>query len=202
MSGTTKQVLAYLGNLGSSLPTAIAQHRGNFYWKRANGSEDVLYAGVRDSSGVMKLRQILTKTYGDTLYHPLIPTSPYYEPASISNSAVTASTASTADYSVNVQNTSFDLPTGTWDVIAWGDGLYAHSAANGIVRVHMQVGSDAGTALTAACQQDPGRTSIGITNYASGQTGTIEIRMEYRPNSTGTAYAGGGWLMAMAFRTS
>lgn len=64
MSGTTKQVLAYLGNLGSSLPTAIAQHRGNFYWKRANGSEDVLYAGVRDSSGVMKLRQLLTEIGG------------------------------------------------------------------------------------------------------------------------------------------
>lgn len=64
MSGTTKQALAYLGNLGSSLPTAIAQHRGNFYWKRANGSEDVLYAGVRDSSGVMKLRQLLTEIGG------------------------------------------------------------------------------------------------------------------------------------------
>jgi hypothetical protein len=63
-----RQVIAYLGNLGSSLPTAVAQHRGNFFWKRAAGSEDELYAGVRDSSGVNQLRRILTKTYADTLY--------------------------------------------------------------------------------------------------------------------------------------
>jgi hypothetical protein len=63
-----RQVIAYLGNLGSSLPTAVAQHRGNFFWKRAAGAEDELYAGVRDSSGVNQLRRILTKTYGDTLY--------------------------------------------------------------------------------------------------------------------------------------
>ncbi len=128
--------------------------------------------------------------------------SPYVEPVTIADSAVTSSTASTTVYSVNVQNASFDLPTGTWTVYAWGDGLYAHSVANGIVRVHMQVGSDAGTALTVACQQDPGRTSIAIANEATGQSGSIEIRMEYRPNTTGTAYAGGGWLMALALRTS
>jgi hypothetical protein len=63
-----RQVIAYLGNLGSSLPTAVAQHRGNFFWKRSSGAEDELYAGVRDSSGVNQLRRILTKTYGDTLY--------------------------------------------------------------------------------------------------------------------------------------
>jgi hypothetical protein len=63
-----RQVIAYIGNLGSSLPTAIAQHRGNLFWKRASGAEDELYAGVRDSSGVNQLRRILTKTYGDTLY--------------------------------------------------------------------------------------------------------------------------------------
>lgn len=128
--------------------------------------------------------------------------SPYTEPMTIANSAVDPSTASTSVYSVNVQNTSFDLPAGTWTVFAWGEGLYAHSAANGAVRVHMQVGSDAGTALTTACQIDPGRTSIGIANEASGQSGSIEIRMEYRPNASGTAYAGGGWLKAIAWRTA
>jgi hypothetical protein len=66
-----RQVIAYLGNLGSSLPTAVAQHRGNFFWKRAAGAEDELYAGVRDSSGVNQLRRILTKTYADALYQPL-----------------------------------------------------------------------------------------------------------------------------------
>lgn len=128
--------------------------------------------------------------------------SPASLPLTISNSAVDASTASTSVYAVNVQNTSVTLPTGTWTVFAWGDGHYAHSAANGIVRVHMQVGSDAGTAITTACQQDPGRTSIGIANEATNQSGTISIGMEYRPNTTGTAYAGGGWLKAIAWRTS
>ena len=128
--------------------------------------------------------------------------SPYTEDVTISNSAVTPSTASTTTYSVNIQNTSFDLPTGTWNVLAWGDGFYAHSAVNGVVRVHLQVGNDAGTALTMNCQQDPGRSSIGISNFATGQTGSIEIRMEYRPNASGTAYAGGGWLTAIAWRTA
>lgn len=68
MTGTAKQALTYLGNLGSALPTAIAQHRGNFYWKRASGAEDELYAGVRDAAGANQLRRLLTKTYADTLY--------------------------------------------------------------------------------------------------------------------------------------
>jgi hypothetical protein len=63
-----RQVFAYLGNLGSSLPGAVAQHRGNFYWKRASGAEDELYAGVKDSSGVNQLRRILTEEYADALY--------------------------------------------------------------------------------------------------------------------------------------
>lgn len=128
--------------------------------------------------------------------------SPYTEPITIADSAVTASTTSTASYSVNVQNDSFDLPTGTWTVYAWGSGVYGHSVANGVVRVHMQVGSDAGTALRVACQQDPGRTSIAVANEATGQTGSIAIGMEYRCTTAGTAYAGGGWLMAIAWRTS
>jgi hypothetical protein len=76
-----RQVIAYLGNLGSSLPTAVAQHRSNFFWKRAAGAEDELYAGVRDSSGVNQLRRILTKTYADTLYLTEAAADALYEPA-------------------------------------------------------------------------------------------------------------------------
>jgi hypothetical protein len=72
---SSRQALAYLGNLGSALPAAIAQHRGNFYWKRASGAEDELYAGVKDASGVNQLRRILTETYADTLYQPIGDTS-------------------------------------------------------------------------------------------------------------------------------
>ena len=63
-----RAAITYLGNIGSALPAAIGQHRGNFFWKRANGSEDEIYAGVKDSSGANQLRRILTKTYADTLY--------------------------------------------------------------------------------------------------------------------------------------
>lgn len=127
--------------------------------------------------------------------------SPFTEPMTIADGAVTGTNTSTSTYEVNIQNLSFDLPAGTWTVFAWGEGLYSHSVANGVVRVHMQVGSDAGTALTAPCQQAPGRTSVAIANEASSQSGSIQIRMEYRPNTTGTAYAGGGWLKAIAWRT-
>ena len=202
MTRVLKAIPTLLTAFGASLPTATKDHRGQLVWKRADSTEDEIHAGVADSSNVAQFRRLLTKTYGDTLYHPLIPTSPYVEAPTVSNSATDASTSSTTDYSINVQNASFDLPTGTWTVIAWGDGLYAHSAAGGAVRVHLQVGADAGTAIVSACQQDPGRYSIGIANSATGQTGSIEIRMEYRPNASGTAYAGGGWLMAMAFRTA
>jgi hypothetical protein len=128
--------------------------------------------------------------------------SPFTEPMTIANAAVTGTNTSTSTYEVNIQNLSFDLPDGTWTVFAWGEGLYGHSVANGVVRVHMQVGSDAGTALTAACQLSPGRTSIAIANEATGQTGSIQIRMEYRCTTVGTATAGGGWLKAIAWRTS
>jgi hypothetical protein len=202
MTRVLKAIPTLLTAFGAALPSASKDHRGQLVWKRASGSEDEIYAGVADSSNVAQFRRLLTKTYADTLYHPLIPTSPYIEVPTVSNSAVTGSNASTSDYEVNVQNASFDLPVGTWTVIAWGDGLYAHSSAGGSVRVHLQVGANAGTAIISACQQDPGRSSIGIANAATGQTGSIEIRMEYRPQSGGTAYAGGGWLMAMGFRTA
>lgn len=143
--------------------------------------------------------------YGDLVADDVIVktlNSPFSEEPIVSNSAVGASTTSTSVYSINVQNTSFDLPTGTWTVHAWGGGLFAHSDDNGAVRVHLQVGNDAGTALVAACRQDPGRSYVGIGNAATNQSGSIEIRLEYRPNASGTAYAGGGWLMAIAYRTS
>ena len=204
MTRVLKAIPTLLTAFGASLPTATKDHRGQFVWKRASGAEDEIHAGVADSSNVAQFRRILTKTYADTVYAPLVQSSlvsPYTQSPAVSNSAVTASTSDTAAYSVNV-TMSFTLPTGTWTVHAWAAGLFAHSSANGIVRVHLQVGSDAGTALTNACAADPGRTSVAVANAATGQTGTITIALEYRPNTTGTAYAGGGYIMAQAFRTA
>ncbi len=201
MTRVLKAIPRLFTAFGASLPTATKDHRGQFVWKRASGAEDEIYAGVADSSNVAQFRRILTKTYGDTLYHPLIPTSPYSEGPTVSDSAVTSSNSSTSTYAVNVQ-TSITLPGGTWDVYAWGGGLYYHSSANGVVRVHMQIGSDAGDALTSPCPSSSSRMYVGIANHATGQSGSIDVKQEYRPNASGTAYAGGGWLMVVAFRTS
>ncbi len=120
----------------------------------------------------------------------------------VSNTAVTASTTSTTLYSVNIQEASYVLPAGTWDVLGVAGGVFAHTNANGSVRVHLQVGNDAGTALIVATAADPGRSYVGIVNTAFNQTGTIDLRLEYRPNSVATAFAGGGWVYGLAFRKS
>lgn len=125
----------------------------------------------------------------------------YAPPPVVVDGAVTGSNSSTSTYAVNVQ-TSITLPGGTWDVYAWGGGLYYHSSANDVVRVHMQIGSDAGDALTSPCPSSSSRMYVGIANHATGQSGSIDVKQEYRPNASGTAYAGGGWLMVVAFRTS
>lgn len=204
MTSAVKTMQTYFSAFGAALPTPTKFNRGRFALKRASGSEDEVYVALADSSNVMQNRRILTKTYADTVYVPLIQASavsPYTQAPSIADGAVTASTSDTANYSVNV-TMSFTLPTGTWAVYAWAAGLFAHSSANGIVRVHLQVGDDLGTALTSPCQAHPGRTTIAVANHATGQTGTITIALEYRPNASGTAYAGGGYVMAQAFRTA
>ena len=54
--------------IGGSMPTANPLHRGMFGWKRATSTEDELYAGALDSSGVMQWRRLVTTTLGDSTY--------------------------------------------------------------------------------------------------------------------------------------
>lgn len=162
----------------------------------------ILNVGGRDFAIAKSQRSSKTSiTYDKQIIAPSF-NSPYREAPIVQNSADTASNASTVNYAVNVDNPSFDLPSGTWDVIAWGDGIYYHSSANGVVRVRMLIAADQGTALTMACPADPSRATIPIANYAGGLSGSIAIEMGYRPNSSGTANAGGGWVMALGFRSS
>ena len=242
----TRNVLAFIGNLGSSLPGVISRHLHNFYFKRAAGSETELYVGLKDSSGVSQLRRILTKTYGDTLYAPvgskyIVQTSdatltneqalgalttglllntvttgtgvlstatantdyalPVVMDIATANSATTSSTTDTSNYSENV-SMSLALPTGTWTVVAIGSGMYSHSSSDGIVRTHLQIDANAGTALTMTCPATASRKMITVSNSATGLSGTISIILEYRPNASGTAYAGGGTIMAIGMRTA
>lgn len=199
MTRVLKAIPTLLTAFGASLPTATKDHRGQFVWKRASGAEDEIYAGVADSSNVAQFRRILTKTYADTLYAPIVGAPTYLNPT-VSDSAVDASNTDNTTYKVNVTQ-SVVLPTGTYTVYAQAGGCFAHSDANGSVRIHLQVGSDAGTARIVACAQNTGRSELTIANRATGQSGTISVSFEYRPNSSGkTAYAGGGWIQVWYVR--
>ena len=195
MTRVLKAIPTLLTAFGASLPTATKDHRGQFVWKRSSGSEDEIHAGVVDSSNVAQFRRILTKTYADTLYAPIVvPGIPTYLNPTVSDSAVDASNTDNTTYKVNVTQ-SVVLPTGTYTVYAEAGGCFAHSDVNGSVRIHLQVGSDLGTARIVACAQNTGRTELTLANRATGQSGTISVSLEYRPNGSGkTAYAGGGWI--------
>jgi len=105
------------------------------------------------------------------------------------------------NYSTNMSLNAV-LPTGTWTIFAMGNGLYSHSAEGGIVRHRVRIGSDGGTSVSAAINIDSTRTGMAATHSLTGQTGTVTVYLEYRPNSTGTAYAGGGGLFIIATRTA
>lgn len=128
--------------------------------------------------------------------------TPAFSPVIVSNSANTGSTTSTSVYANNILIDDWDLGSGSWTVDGWGAGLYSHSSADGVVRERLMINADQGTALTTQCRADPVRTTIGIANQAANQTGVIDVSLDFRPNSSGTAYAGGGYLMAMARRES
>ena len=130
--------------------------------------------------------------------------TPVFADPDVSDSANTASTSSTTVYANNLLISGFNpgAGVGTWECMAWCAGLYSHSAADGVVRHRVMIGADQGTAITTQCRQDTVRTTIAHGNKATGLVGAFDVSADYRPNSTGTAYAGGGYLMAMARRTA
>lgn len=149
--------------------------------------------GARSSYVVLGPLQRATPTSytAAALKAPGVPT---YLAPTVSDTPTTASNTSNSAYEVNVTQ-SVALPAGTYTVYAEAGGCFAHSDVNGSVRIHLQVGSDAGTARIVACAQNTGRSELTIANHATGQSGTISVSFEYRPNSSGkTAYAGGGWI--------
>jgi hypothetical protein len=153
---------------------------------------------------VLGLNRRATKTSIEWDLPAIFPSmnTPAFAPPAVSNSANVGSTSSTVNYSNNILIDNWDPGAGVWTVQAWGAGLYSHSAADGIVRHRVMIDADQGTALTTQCRIDPIRTTIAHGNEATGISGPIDISLDYRPNSAGTAYAGGGYLMAMGRRTS
>lgn len=156
--------------------------------------------GARSSYVVLGPLQRATPTSytAAALKAPGVPT---YLAPTVSDTAVTGSNTSNTAYEVNVTQSVVLPATGTYTVYAEAGGCFAHSDANGSVRIHLQVGSDAGTARIVACAQTTGRSELTIANHATGQSGTITVALEYRPNSSGkTAYAGGGWIQVWYVR--
>lgn len=72
MTSAVKTMQTYFSAFGAALPSPTKFNRGRFALKRATSAEDELYVAVADSSNTMQYRRILTKTYGDTLYNPII----------------------------------------------------------------------------------------------------------------------------------
>lgn len=60
MTRVLKAIPTLLTAFGASLPTATKNHRGQLVWKRADSTEDEIYAGVADSSNVAQFRRLLT----------------------------------------------------------------------------------------------------------------------------------------------
>ena len=132
MTRALRAIPTLLTAFGASLPGATKNHRGQFVWKRASGSEDEIHAGVVDSSNVAQFRRILTKTYADTLYRPALSSNTGWtsaEGAAMGSSPGSISQAG-AEHSGRVTQTSGGSGTTTgilWTITLatnWGDTNY------------------------------------------------------------------------------
>jgi hypothetical protein len=175
MNGAARQALIYLGNLGSALPAAMSQHRGHFFWKRAAGAEDELYAGVKDSSGVNQLRRVLTKTYADTLY-----TTEYFVPAPAAPPGMTVAPAtsttlvSTNSYALYLgrAGAAYTSISTRWDVtteaqtITWaevGIGTSPVITLNGNATITRRGYTDVSAAFNSTGEKTVATTVSGIS---------------------------------------
>lgn len=117
------------------------------------------------------------------------------------NSADVSSSTDTSNY-VTTLTTDLVLPTGTWTVRAITSQMLSHSVSGNVVRAQTRIGGTAGTNLSAAVPIDPIRSTFVTQSVRTGQSGTVAVDAQYRPNASGTAYSGGGTIFCIAFRTS
>lgn len=199
MTQVRRVIPTILGAFGGALPTATKDHRGAFFWKRAMGSEDEIYAGMADSSNVAQWRRMLTKTYADTLYVPTGWLPKFYQLSQ--NSADVASNVGTGSYETTL-TADIVLPTGTWTVRVVATQMVSHTSSGGVVNTRARIAGSAGTVLGAAVPQDPTRANLTAQAVRTGQSGTVTVDAQYRVSSAGTAYSGGGTLFIVAERTA
>lgn len=118
------------------------------------------------------------------------------------NSADVSSSTDTSNPVTNFDWT-WNLGSGAWTVWAMTFQHCSHSTAGNLVRCQTVVdGSASATALTVGMPVSAQRGLISSESQKTGCTGTITIAAQYRPNTSGTASAGGGTGFALAFRTS
>lgn len=117
------------------------------------------------------------------------------------DSADTGSNSSTSTWATNF-DWDWALPDGTWTVMAETTQLISHGTSSGVIRVRTTIDGTAGTNLSGSAPVNPTRACWTTEGLVTGLTGTITIAGQYRPNASGTAYAGGGMGRAIAFRTS
>lgn len=118
------------------------------------------------------------------------------------NSAVTASTSDTSNYSTNFSGSLTIPANGTFRVWVFTWQLVSHTSEGGNVRVVTQINASTGAFRNANVNITTTRTPIlsrhTLGSLAGGATVTYDAL--YRPNASGSATAGGGDGFALYVR--
>ncbi len=108
------------------------------------------------------------------------------------------STTNTSTFQTAITR-SIGLGSGTYDVTVLGGSMLRHSAGQGIA-YRIVTGSQTGNTLIQTFYGDS--YTYGIVGHnATGQTGTITVRYEYRSNAAGTSTSKAPWLLVFTRRT-
>jgi hypothetical protein len=118
------------------------------------------------------------------------------------NTADTSSTTDTLNYVTNFDDGTTLPDNGTWRVWVFTWQLLSHSAEAGNVRWSTKINASSGGARNGPLNITTTRTDVMSWHTLGGLAGGAAVTYEaqYRPNTTGTATAGGGDGIAIAMR--
>lgn len=125
-------------------------------------------------------------------------TPPRFFQASSTNSGVT-STTNTSTFQSAI-NRSYNLGAGTWTVYLLGGQMLRHSA-NGGSAYRVRIGSSASAGIVTGFYSTAYTQGID-SHVVTGQTGSIDLAVEYRSSAAGTTTSKAPWLLMLAVRTS
>lgn len=214
LDGHTQQTLKNLG-VPSARERALADQRA----RKADPDADKprkVSGNVDDGTYLENLSDILHRRgmidakpergghYGDQLHNSTLvnANSPIFLVAAEGN-ADTASTTNTVN-TVSAQTLSLDLGVGKWAVSVLGSVQLSHSSG-GTVAVSAEINSIEGTARLVSSAAAPGirctahLNQVDEVNWIQGEQ-TINCRIRYRSNSSGTTSAANPQLFVIARR--